>query len=250
MAADQIAASGEVGSTQRAVTQEILKSEGAVRGLSVAFEANGQMVIKTEAEAATAIERTTGNLGHQREALDAVTSALEQQNAARERAIASKEKENQLTERANALERERLSIDKEGFSTDKNGQRIVAGGDLTTLTGVAAFLKAAGVADEAKARELAKEFADSQGNITYMDNPGQKKYGGDTISVALLHAAERYTFGIGGNGTGSTPSTIPEQSKSYTVNLNIAGVNTPVNVASDADAQALITALQRAKLSA
>jgi hypothetical protein len=177
------------------------------------------------------------------------TTAIERQSTALEASIAAKEKANQLTERANALERERLAIDKEGFSTDKSGNRIAAGGDLTTLTGVAAYLKSAGVADDATARNIAKEFADRQGNITYMDNPGQKKYGGDTISVALLHAAEKYTFGIGNTGTGNTPSTIPEPSKSYTVNLNINGVNTPVNVATDADAKNLIAALQRAKLS-
>ena len=80
-------------------------------------------------------------------------------------------------------------MDKEGFTTDKNGQRIAAGGDLTSLTGIAAFLKSAGVDNDDRARSIAREFADAKGNVTYMNNPGQKRYGGDTISVALLKAA-------------------------------------------------------------
>lgn len=242
MAADQIAASGEVGSTQRAVTEEILKSEGAVRGLNVSFDAQGKLVVQTQAEAAAAIAKTTGALGGQRDAVDTVTSALERQNAAQERANAVKEK-------AIELENKRLGVDSSGFSADKSGNRIAAGGDLTTLTGIAAFLKNAGVNDDAKARSLAREFADSNGNITYMGNPGQKKYGGDTISMALLKAAETYTFGPGNTGTGQQPSTIPVPPKVYTVNVNIAGTTTAINTSSDADAQNLIKLLQSAKLS-
>jgi tape measure domain-containing protein len=242
MAADQIAASGEVGSTQRTVTEAVLKSEGAVRGLTVAFDAAGKMSVQTNAEAAAAIQKTTGALGGQRDAIDSVTSALERQNAAQERA-------NAAIEKAAELERKRLNMDKEGFSTDKSGNRIGAGGDLTTLTGIASFLKSAGVNDDAKARSLAREFADSNGNVTYMENPGQKKYGGDTISMALLKAAETYTFGIGNAGTGQQPSTIPEQAKAYTVNVNIGGATTAIKTSSDADAQALIRLLQNSKLS-
>ena len=44
------------------------------------------------------------------------------------------------------------------------GKRIVAGGDLTTLTGVFNFLQSAGVTDEAEARRLTTlEFSDGRG---------------------------------------------------------------------------------------
>jgi hypothetical protein len=250
MAADQIAASGEVGSTQRAVTQEILKAEGAMRGLSVAFEVNGQMVIKTQADAAAAIDRTTGNLGHQREALDAVTSALEQQNAVRERAIASKEKENQLTERTNALERERLNIDKEGFALNTAGERVQMKGE--TSRSVYENAKSQGLS-ESQALQISSQF---------IQNGQQTGYGGANASIGenwyteLQKAIDKLVLANAANNTSQNNTSQQTQtnqtmmSKAYTVNLNIAGVNTPVNVASDADAQALITALQRAKLSA
>lgn len=54
-----------------------------------------------------------------------------------------------------------------------------------------------------------------------MGNKGQAKYGGETISVALLRAAERITFGIGGSGQPAAGSTIPQATDSRTVNLNL-----------------------------
>ncbi len=114
-------------------------------------------------------------------------AALESQNAAQERL-------NQATEKAAELERKRAGVDKDGFSTGKDGNRFVAGGDLTTRTGIFNFLKNAGVKDEEAAKRIANEFADAQGNVLYMNNPGQKKYGGDTLSMALLKAAEQAVF--------------------------------------------------------
>lgn len=233
------------------VASETLKSKAAMLGLQITTDSTGKSMVSAMGAGKTATDALTGSINAATTAAERQTEALKQQNKAREEAIAAKEKENELTQRAIDLENKRRGVDKEGFSADKNGQRIVMGGDLTTLTGVAAFLKAAGVADEAKARSLAREFADSQGNITYMNNPGQLKYGGDTISVALLHAAEKYTFGIGGsNNTPQQPSSIPTPAKTYTVNVNLGGTNTAINTSSDADAQALISVLQRAKLSA
>lgn len=111
-----------------------------------------------------------------------------------EHEIALLERENAERQKAIDLENKRLSLDKEGFSTDKDGKRIAMGGDLTTRTGILGFLKSAGVTDEGEAKRITNEFADSKGEITYMENAGQKKYGGDTISMALLRAAEQFTF--------------------------------------------------------
>jgi hypothetical protein len=98
-------------------------------------------------------------------------------------------------------ERKRLNVDKDGFSLDKSGNRLAMGGDLTTLTGIKNFLQQAGLEEE-QAKKLAREFADSKGDIPYFSNPGQLKYGGEgsTMSQALLKAAERVTFGLGSNG--------------------------------------------------
>ena len=53
----------------------------------------------------------------------------------------------------------------------------------------------------------------------------------------------------GNTGTGQQPATIPQQAKSFTVNINNMGVNTPINTTTEADARALIGFLQSSKLS-
>ncbi len=220
-----IASAGNIGSASRAVTEAVLRTEGAVKGLDVTFDAHGKLVVRSQNEARQAVEQTTAAVG--------------QQISETERLIQAEEKRLELAGRGADLERRRLGVDKNGFSTDKNGNTFEAGSDVSTLTGIAAFLKAAGVDDDKAARSLAREFADSQGNVQYMDNPGQRKYGGDTISMALLKAAETYTFGIGG-GSPQDPSTIPKpQTRNITVNLSSGGSTTAINVASDADAESL-----------
>ena len=243
MAADQIVASGQVGSIQRAVTEETLKTEGAVRGLSVAFDASGKMIVQTQAEAAAAIAKTAGALGGQKEAIDSVTSALERQIEVQKRKI-------KVQEDLDELERKRLKVDKEGFSTDKSGNRINAGGDLTSRTGIKAFLKSAGVTDDATATSITNEFSNSKGDIDYLNNSGQMKYGGagSTISQALLKAAEMFTF----SEKNKAQITNPDAASAKTVNVKITlpdGSTQTVPTTQNGSA-ALIAALQSAKLSA
>jgi tape measure domain-containing protein len=222
-----IAATGNVGTTSRAVTEALLRTEGAIKGLDVTFDQHGKLVVRTQADAASAINGTT--------------TAIDNQVSATERLIEAEEKRLALIDRADALERKRIGVDKDGFSTGKDGNRFTAGSDISSLTGIAAFLKNAGVDDDKAARDIAREFADSRGNVQYADNPGQRKYGGDTLSMALLKAAEQYTFGTDG-GTPQQPSTIPKPA--VTVNLNLNGTTTAVNVASQDDADALVGLLQ------
>ncbi len=184
---------------------------------------------------------TQGNTG----ALDANTSAMERNNAAKEKAI--------------EVENKRRNVDANGFSLDKNGKNtVVAGGDLNTLTGIYNFLRSAGVNDEVQARKIANEFSDGKGGIPYMGNPGQVKYGGDTISVALLRAAEKVTFAKkapvvtppAGASTAATPSTgagqgaAPAAASPRTININLNNRQYPINVA-DEQSDTNLTALLR-----
>lgn len=215
-------------------------AQAATRGYRIEVDEAGKSTLIL----ASASKKVEDSMRGQAAATDTATSALERQ-------IQAQEKANQLAERAADLERKRRGVDKEGFSTDKNGNRLVAGSDLGTLTGIASFLKSAGVADEAVARNIAREFADEKGNVIYANTPGQRKYGGDTLSVALLKAAETYTFGIGSNakqtGVGQQPSTIPAQpAKTYNVTIGSQTVRT----VSDADAQTLMALLAQAQRAA
>lgn len=166
MAEASIAANGGVAS-------ETLRAEAAMHGLEIATDQAGKSIVRAANEGAD------GMRGY-RDSVDDAKKSVED-----------------LAE----AERKRLNVDKDGFSLDKSGNRLAMGGDLTTLTGIKNFLQQAGLEEE-QAKKLAREFADSKGDIPYFSNPGQLKYGGEgsTMSQALLKAAERMTFGMGNGG--------------------------------------------------
>lgn len=237
------------------VATETIKTEAAMRGLEIQTDRAGKSVVKAmgDGQAATAklgdqVKLTAEQVKALEDAQDRLAMKYKLSADYTERQIALLEKENALVERRNTLERDRLAIDKEGFSTGKDGQRLVAGTEIGTLTGIAAFLKAAGVADDAAARKLALEFSDGKGDIPYMSNPGQKKYGGDTLSMALLKAAETYTFGPGLNGGGAkTPSSIPPPGTSVTINLNGTSRTVQTDAAGAATLQEVLRQLADAR---
>lgn len=198
------------------VADEVIKVQASMYGLEVSSDGAGKSIVRAMGSGGDSVRSFKGRV-------DDATSALDRQNAEMERSI----------------ELSRQLRDSEGFSA-KSGQRIVAGGDLSTLTGIRNFLKSAGVSDDATATKIARQFGDRNGDVPYMNNPGQLAYGGSTLSEALLKAAERVTFGSVATG----------QSSTHTVNLNVGGSSTSVNVSSQADAQRLIDALKRASLSA
>lgn len=149
------------------------------------------------------------------------------------------------SERAAEAERKRLGVDKDGFSTDKSGNRIAMGGDLNTLTGIANFLKSAGL-DDAQAKRVATEFSDGKGNIPYFSNPGQTRYGGDTISMALLRAAERITFGVGNGGAGGAPINAGP-TKTVNVNLPVGNGRRKTATMDEESAAAVVKSMEYAR---
>ena len=183
--------------------------------------------------------------------IDRETSAISANISERERSIATREKELELQEREVALrEKER-----QGSATMTN--------ELGTRTGIVNFLKQLGVTDESVAKRIANEFADTQGNVVYSNNPGQLKYGGQfsTLSEAVAKAAEQWTFSEAGmrasnkeaaasstpdtTGLTTTGSGTQSSAPGKTVNINLGGRSTRVNVASDSDANNLVSVLRQ-----
>lgn len=228
----------------KGVAPSWVEAQAAARGYEVAVDSAGKTSLRSLGDTDKAVQSLGDGLRDNTQALKEQADAwdklaIKQKLSAdyTERQISLQEKQNELAERAATLERKRLGVDKEGFSTDKSGNRLVAGTDLGTRTGIAAFLKSAGVDDETVARRIASEFADSYGNVQYSNKPGQIKYGGKngTLSEAVLKAAEQYTFNPANNAT----SKIPPQA-SRTINVNLPnGSNERINVSDDASADAL-----------
>lgn len=219
------------------VATDALKSKAAMYGLEVASDSAGKAIVRA--------------MGSGADAAGGLTSGIEEATQAVQEHIGWLER----LQKRNAEVKSSLQMDANGFATDKSGNTINAGGDLTTLTGIAAFLKSAGIEDDATARKIALEFSDGKGGIPYFSNPGQQKYGGefDTISAALLKAAEQITFA--GTSIGGAPKTdqtsIPAQSaRNVTFNLKINDRDfgdVPTDDRGSGNMQSFLEALQRGK---
>ena len=185
------------------------KSQAAAHGFEIAVDKAGKTVVRRMGEAAKATQDYSSSINKATQEVQEHIGWLDR-----------------MAER-NAEVKSSMKMDGQGFAADESGNRIAMGGDLNTLTGIASFLKAAGIEDDATARRIATEFSDGKGNIPYFSNPGQKRYGGDTISMALLRAAERITFAgnaVGGGDVPGVPTTVPKQgARDVNFNLSLNG---------------------------
>ena len=216
-----IDAAGDMG---REVTEQMLKSEGATRGLNVAIDATGKVSVEAMGKAASAINNARGYMTAFERSAIAATEALEAQNAAVERRISALEKEIELAERAAELERRRQGVDKDGFRVDKDGNRIIIG--VPTRAGVYELAKGRGL-DEGQALQIANQFVDEFGKATGWEGTGK------TWSAALNEAIEKMILENAAKAAGKSPSESPrqqgrqqarpQQEKTTVVNINLNG---------------------------
>lgn len=233
MATDAIAANGGVATAA-------IKTEAAMRGLEIATDGTGKAIVRAMGTGKDATDKYTGSVNN-------ATSALERQNTELEKTISAQEKANDLAQRAIDLENKRLNRDKEGFSLNTAGDRVSMQGD--NQRSVYENAKSQGLSD-AQALQIAEKFIQNGQKIA---PDGFNARAGENWGTALQKAIDALVLQnaktAASTGT-STPPSPASQIKTYTVNLNVNGQNTPVNVASEGDAQALISALQRAKTTA
>lgn len=176
------------------VSNSYLNTKAAALGMQIQVDEAGKVTVSAMNSATASTQNLAAGF---RSVGDAAVEASERTTAALERQVAAQEKAIEVAKRQQALENQRRGVDDQGFSADKNGKRIVMRNELGTRTGIINFLRAAGVDDMEAAKSIANEFADSQGNIPYFNNPGQRKYNADTLSRAVLKAAESYIYGEG-----------------------------------------------------
>lgn len=204
MAEAQIAANGGVAS-------DALKAEAAMHGLRIEADETGKAIVKGMGDGKKAVDGFAKGVADAAEQLKRLKEIQGLAGAGGDLSDVStkdikKSMDDMLKEggalssteyrrmRNELVKRRAPTTDADGFSLDKSGNRLSMGTELGTLTGIANFLRSAGLNEET-ARQVALEFSDGKGGIPYFSNPGQKRYGGDTISVALQRAAEQYTFG-------------------------------------------------------
>jgi tape measure domain-containing protein len=220
------------------VVDGFVQAQAAAQGLQVRVDETGKVIVEAMGAGTNATNALSTSLDRAIDQYGKLGSAAQ---AAAEAALAAQEKELEMQERlldakqkAIDLENRRRNVDRDGFSTDPSGNRITA--EVPTWLSIVNQLKGYGV-DETNARKLANDFTDSQGNVPYFNNPGQKKYGNaDTLSLAVLRAAEAFlraqdapklnTGGTGSPNTGSGSGS----GTNRTTNVNISNGSQRVGV--------------------
>lgn len=160
-----------------------------------------------------------------------------------------------------ALIKQKQKYDEAGYALNTEGQRVGAAG--ATWLSIYNDLKGYGVSEE-RAKSIAKEFTDQNGDVPYMNNPGQKTYGADTLSMAVMKAAQRELMnGSSGNEGLNVPSqstkpaeqtTTPQVTDqrstgpgqaSINMTFNLGGTSTTVTGLSSTQASALKTVVEQ-----
>lgn len=86
------------------------------------------------------------------------------------------------------LLKEKAKYDEEGYALNTQGERVNMG--VPTWMSIFNELKGYGL-EEDRARAIAGQFTDANGNVPYFNNPGQKAYGAETLSLAIQRAAQK-----------------------------------------------------------
>lgn len=168
---------------------------------------------------------------------------------------------NSTLERTLDLKNSLRNVDEQGFARDMTGKQTI-NAEGATYASLVAVLKNYGLEDAA-AQQVARQFVDGTGNVPAANNPGQRIYGGASLSDALQRAAQQALYGAdasgakqggktpsstnssSGSGTSSTTSPAATSSTTHTVVLKLGNKSTTINTASEADSRAMVAFLSQ-----
>ncbi len=231
-----------------------LEMKAGFYDLEIATDATGRAFVRNKS-GADDFGNGLDNVG--RRAADTRTQ-LERMNDQLDRQISAEERALKLKERQQALDNQRRNVDSNGFSLDQTGKQTINAAGNTYLS-IVNWLKSAGL-DDAKAQSVARDFVDARGDVPYMNNPGQAKWGGSTLSDALSRAAQSALFGADRSGAsqtapskgtdGAASGSTSSSSTKHVVEIKFGTTSGSVNVASEADATTLTNLLGQLKTAA
>jgi hypothetical protein len=224
-------ASGAAGSAGRATTQAMLQAEAAARGLAIEFDNTGRVIVRGALEASRAVGKVGDSFRQTTEDIQAQTAALEK-----------------LYDRYRLAANAKVTAD--GYAKNADGS---AAGSFNNLLPVdQAFALANNqlkTIEEARVGlQQARDAFDAMQKFT-KDSPGSSSFEYQQSTTALyrgaLAAFERMTAPQVGGGAPVSSTQQPAASTSRTVNINLGGRTTPVNVASQTDSDVLVGVLRQ-----
>ncbi|OGB58443.1 MAG: phage tail tape measure protein [Burkholderiales bacterium RIFOXYD12_FULL_59_19] len=215
------------------VASETIKAQAAMYGLEIQTDRSGKSIVRAMDEGMQSTDRFTNSVRTSTQAIDGQIKAAE-----RLRQVTS-----------------------DGLKTNRDGAAAGTFGNVVPLDQANRLLDAtkSGQTVNMTSAELAaakKQATDAYEFIMAMARatPGLVSTQSINDAQALVNAANTARVNITDKATNATTPQAQAQNntpaKTYTVNINLGGTTTAINTSSDADAQALISLLQRAKLSA
>ena len=242
-----IAAVGGVGSAQLAATQETLKLEAAAKGLSVTFDETGKAIVGAMVSGGKAITAATGYMDAFAQSTSEATAELVKQQEAEEAALEVREKALDLKEREKAVSAAERGVDAEGFvidpDTGKRSESLVLNAVAATEVGMNAGLTEDEAYDLYKRLEGSHAITPSGMGMYDWGNfyTGLNEYKEEKLRLNDASRESATSATPPPTSAQTTPST-PASNKTVTIVIN--GQSQSVNVASDADANALTSILR------
>jgi TP901 family phage tail tape measure protein len=239
------------------VASETLKSEAAMYDLDIQVDKTGKSIVRSMDDGRDATDHFRGSVNN-------ATDALREQNSMIQEMIKAAERLRQLTSNP-VSNRDKVDNDNpygltsDGLKANKDGSAAGTFGNMLP-TDLASKLKR-GIdsgqavdmtqADYDAAKKQARDALDFLQQMSKL-SAGSVSSRAMRDAQALVNATNTARVNITDKPATDkvTKNPSPTTNKTYTVNINLGGQQTTINTASDADAQALIALLQRAKLSA
>ncbi len=225
-------ASGAAGGAGRETTRALLEAEAAARGLAVEFDNTGRVIVRGAFESARAVDSVGASLRR-------TTADVEEQTAALQK----------LYDRYRTVGNDPTKT-ADGFKRNADGS--AAGSFNNNLPLDQAFALARNQVETLEAASVGMQQATNallDMQATMRLSPSSVSIENQQSTMALYNAArtafERMTAGkIGGMPQSGDVGRQPAGS-TRTVNINVGGRSTPVNLASQADSDALVGVLRQ-----
>lgn len=141
------------------------------------------------------------------------------------------------------------NVDANGFARDKTGKITIAA-EGATYESLVSALKSYGLED-AQAQQIARQFLDGNGNVPAINNPGQRQYGGSTLSDALQRAAQEALYGKDASGASQgkkSPSSTDTASTAASASSSSTTTKSAVDQELESIAKQTFAALQAAEI--
>jgi TP901 family phage tail tape measure protein len=227
------------------VATETLKSEAAMRGLAIQTDSTGKTIISAMGSGSDATQRFGGNVRNTTADIERQTEALRVLQTLADRTAAPVANKDKISKD------NPYGLTSDGLKANKDGSAAGTSNNTLPIDLAYKIKNASDTGQSVNMTQAELDTAKTQAKNALNFIQEMSKLSAGSVSIQALNDAQALVNATNSGRVNVTDKPSSTQSlNSYTVNLNINGQNTPVKVASESDAQALIAALKRAQQTA